>query len=226
MNNARTFQTYLFTPTLRDEDVQALCEVESLAWASPGENITANPEKIAARLRAFPLGVTLATVLGKPAGSQFAFTFNWDYDLERLTTWDELTNFGWTDIVHLNGAKTGFLVGVGVIPEFRGIKFQHNLPGIEERKISELLIIFTLRKLFENGVDSVIACARVPAKYKKPDMGISDYCQFRRENGELYDPVLRFHERLGAKIVKLVAYAMEDFESMNAGCWVKYDQSL
>lgn len=221
-----TLQTRLFTPIFSEENVNLLCEVERLAWSSPGENITANLDKIAARLEVFPTGVTLATVGDKPAGSQFAFTFDWDGDLAKLTTWDELTNYGWTSIVHRHHAKTGFLVGVGVVPEFRGLRFMYNLTGIGERKISELLIILTLRKLFECGVNRVIACARVPAKIQQPQMEIGDYCRFRREDGQLYDPVLRFHERLGASIIKPVAYAMEDAESMNAGCWVKYDQTL
>jgi hypothetical protein len=57
-------------------------------------------------------------------------------------------------------------------------------------------------------------------------MEIGEYCRFRRDDGRLFDPVLRFHELLGASIIKPVVFAMEDEQSMDAGCWVKYDRAL
>jgi len=80
-----------------------------------------------------------------------------------------------------------------------------------------------LGNLFQDGVSKVIGCARVPWFYKQASMDIEEYCKLCREDGNLFDPVLRFHVRMGAKLVKPVLYAMDDPESRNAGCWVQYD---
>jgi hypothetical protein len=89
-------------------------------------------------------------------------------------------------------------------------------------RISELLIARTLDSLFNYGVEKVIANARIPDFHTRPDMSVDEYCQLRRPDGKLYDRVLRFHERMGAKIIKPVPYSLEDPQSLNAGCWVLY----
>lgn len=211
----------IFTPDCTEKIIDALCQVEKLAWSSPGENIEADREKIVSRLKGFNQGVSLSLVNSKPAGSQYSFTFNWEGELNYLTTWDQATCNGWTDKVHIGGGNTGFLVGVGVVPEFRGLKFNCDLAP-EGHRISELLIAYTLDKLFGLGVKQVVACARVPLYHTKPELSIEEYCTLRRADGKLYDPVLRFHERLHAELIKPAAYAMDDAESLNAGCFVCY----
>ncbi len=217
---------YLTMPELTTEAVDQLLLVEQLAWAAPGANITAAREKIEARLRCWREGVTLGLVGDKPAGSQYAFRINWPSDISVLTTWDAATCEGWYDKIHDPAGDTGFLVGVGVVPEFRGIRFVCDSHWEGERKFSELLIARTLATLFNGGVRQVIACARIPAYHQWPDLSVSQYCALRRGDGKLFDPVLRFHEGMGARVVKPVAYAMDDLESRDGGAWVLYERSL
>lgn len=212
----------LYTPQAQHSDIAALQQVERLAWSSDGENIAAAADKILARLHAFSEGVTLATVSDQPAGSQYAFRFHWDGDPNTLTSWDAMTSEGWYDRVHCSNGNTGFLVGVGVVPQFRGTRLRHNLPHPGEYKLSELLIARTLDRLFAAGVTAVVGNARVPAYHLRPDLSIAAYCALRRCDSTLFDPVLRFHERMGAAVLKPVEYSMEDAESRNAGCWVIY----
>lgn len=247
----------LSTPLPLPGHRQWLMEVEQLAWSSDGTNIAAGDLKVHRRLEAFAPGVTLAVIHDADgeilsAGSQYAFQLNWDGDPASLTSWDELTHEGWYDQVHVPGGNTGFLVGVGVVPECRGRRFgpvlydpadPHHLAAVElgddsvagpelhpharwtgSYKLSELLIARTLDVLFQHGVHHVIGNARVPAYHQRPDLPIAEYCALRRADGQLFDPVLRFHERMGARVFKPVAYSMEDAESRNAGCWVVYDQ--
>ena len=211
----------VFTPPNTAGTIESLCRVERLAWSSPGENIEADPKKISLRLESFSEGVSLAMIGKIPAGSQYSFLFDWDGNPSHFTTWDEVTHEGWTNKVHVNGGNTGFLVGVGVVPEFRRQTFMSNICG-EEKRISDLLIINTLRKLFAAGVEQVAACARIPLFHTKPELSVFEYCALKREDGKLYDPVLRFHQHLGAALIKPVAYAMEDAESLNGGCFVLY----
>lgn len=212
-----------FRPSVKQVDF--LVEVEKLAWSTQGENILACREKLLTRVESHngSQSVVLATVGGKPAGSQYAFKFDWDKNIDGLRSWDEYTAEGWTNRVHNPLGNTGFLVGVGVVPEFRGIKVGHSLRWLGEYKISELLIAVTLDNLFvHGGVQQIIANARIPFYHKMPKMSVDDYCSFRREDGKPFDPVLRFHERMGAEIIKPVAYSMEDAESLSGGCWVIY----
>lgn len=208
------------------EDLAALVEVERLAWSTPGENIEASQDKIGARLD--PHGkqiVVLATVDGLPAGSQYSFRFNWSEEIEELTSWDSYTAEGWTNEVHIHQGHTGFLVGVGVVPAFRGMKCTHNLALPGSYKISELLIAKTLHEQFKlPWVKRVIANARIPFYHKRPELSVQEYCALRQEDGRLFDPVLRFHERMGAQIIKPVEFSMEDAESLDAGCWVLYSR--
>lgn len=210
------------------EDIDLLLEVEKLAWDTPGENISASREKISRRIpkEEGTESVVLATMHGEPAGSQYAFRFDWSFHKSTLTSWDEHTKCGWTHLVHRPNGNTGFLVGVGVVPQFRGIRVDHALRWQGQYKIAELLIAVTLDNLFSpangQGVQCVIANARIPFYHKRAELSVEDYCALRREDGELFDPVLRFHERMGAKLIKPVVFSMEDTESLNGGCWVMY----
>ena len=71
------------------------------------------------------------------AGSQYRFKFNWNGDLSVLNSWNDATNHGNIDEVHAEDGNTGFLVGVGVIPEYRNKYFEHNLDFPGTFKISE-----------------------------------------------------------------------------------------
>jgi hypothetical protein len=115
-------------------------------------------------------------------------------------------------------------VGVGVTPSFRGERFQHHLRWPGSLRLSELLIARTLDTLFASGVRQVIGNARIPGYHLRPDLDVDAYCRLRREDGKPFDPVLRFHERMGARVLKPVPYSLEDAESLNAGCWVTYER--
>lgn len=206
--------------------LEHLLKVEKVAWKSSSDELTASTSKIQKRIEIFPKGVSIATLGNVPVGSQFAFRFNWDGNLEKLTSWDEITSDGNIENVHQTNGDTGFLVGVGVLPEFRGKKYMHNLQFEGEYKASELLIAYTLEMLFNAGVKQVIANARIPFYHMMPEAGnpmnVWDYCSLREPDGRLFDPVLRFHERMGAKVIKPVVYSMPDPESLNGGAWVLY----
>lgn len=211
----------LFHPSASHDHIARLMEVENKAWNTPGANIAASMEKIKNRVQVFSDGVTLAIAGNYSVGSQYAFrTSQWNGDPNTLTSWDDYTNYGSYEATHDSKGAYGFLVGVGVVPEFRGKYFSWRH---ERMKASELLIAYTLQTLFADGVEAVIGNARVPAYHTRAELTIEEYCFLRREDRALYDPVLRFHERMGARILKPVAYSLEDVESCNAGCWVIYE---
>lgn len=211
--------------------INDLLKIEELAWNSPGANVSASKLKIERRITSNQC-VSLVKVNGQAAGSQFAFRFDWDEDIDSLTSWDELTADGWTEKVHCPDGNTGFLVGVGVIPEFRGHEFEHNLNWPKQLKVSELLIAYTLERMFlddyfenEPPVRNIVGNARVPFYHLHPELSIEEYCHLKNDDGLPFDPVLRFHVKMGAELIKPCLFSMEDEESLNAGCWVKYTQA-
>lgn len=218
---------YINIQNARAINLDDLLQVEQEAWGDSGENIGASTNKIRGRIQSFPTGVSIAySATGAVAGSQYAFCFNWNGNLDVLSSWDRLTANGDTKKMHVTTGNTGFLVGVGVIPHYRGVYFAHNLRWEPKLKVSELLIGYTLDNLFASGVTQIVGNARIPGYHTKPELSVDDYCTLRRDDGLLYDPVLRFHERMGAQVIKPVSYSMEDPESRNGGCWVQYSQQF
>jgi len=58
-----------------------------------------------------------------------------------------------------------------------------------------------------NGLLGVVAPVRPTFKPEHPELSIDEYADWRREDGQLYDPWLRTHERLGGKRLGLAPRA-------------------
>jgi GNAT superfamily N-acetyltransferase len=78
-----------------------------------------------------------------------------------------------------------------IAPEFRGQALSSRMIG----RMAELGA--------EHGLDTLIAPVRPTLKHRYPLTPIERYVEWRRPNGELLDPWLRTHERLGARIAKV-----------------------
>jgi len=80
-------------------------------------------------------------------------------------------------------------VVAGVVPEYRGF-------GVAETILRRLAAIGA-----GHGLDALIAPVRPTWKERYPLTPIERYVDWRREDGLLYDPWLRTHERLGAALL-------------------------
>jgi GNAT superfamily N-acetyltransferase len=60
----------------------------------------------------------------------------------------------------------------------------------------------------EHGLDALIAPVRPTLKHQYPLIPMERYVTWRREDGELFDPWLRIHERLGASILAVAPESM------------------
>jgi len=77
----------------------------------------------------------------------------------------------------------------GVVPEYRGI----GLSSALVRRMGALAAA--------HGLDGLIAPVRPTWKERYPLVPIERYLAWRRGDGELYDPWLRTHERLGGELL-------------------------
>ena len=81
-------------------------------------------------------------------------------------------------------------VQVTVVPERRG-------EGWSRRALGAMLDLARRRSL-----ETLIAPVMPTAKHRYPITPIERYAQWRRDDGLLFDPWLRTHERLGAEVLK------------------------
>jgi len=82
---------------------------------------------------------------------------------------------------------------------------QHILiaPEFRSRALSSRMIARMAEIGAEHGLDTLIAPVRPTLKHRYPLTPIERYVEWRRPDGELLDPWLRTHERLGARIAKV-----------------------
>jgi GNAT superfamily N-acetyltransferase len=83
-----------------------------------------------------------------------------------------------------------------IAPECRG-------QGLSSRMIQRMAEIGRA-----HGLDTLIAPVRPNLKHSYPLTPIESYIEWRRDDGELLDPWLRTHERLGAEIAKVAPESM------------------
>jgi hypothetical protein len=74
-------------------------------------------------------------------------------------------------------------------------------PGYRGRGLSNLIIEGMRRLAGEHGLDALLAPVRPTLKASHPLTPMEDYLAWRRADGQLFDPWLRVHERLGGEIL-------------------------
>ena len=74
-------------------------------------------------------------------------------------------------------------------------------PRYQGRGLSRLIIEGMRRLAGEHGLDALLAPVRPTLKASHPLTPIEDYLTWRRADGQLFDPWLRVHERLGGEIL-------------------------
>ena len=74
-------------------------------------------------------------------------------------------------------------------------------PQFQGRGLSGLIIEGMRSVAARHGLDALVAPVRPTLKARYPLTPIERYLAWRREDGQLFDPWLRVHERLGAEIL-------------------------
>jgi len=74
-------------------------------------------------------------------------------------------------------------------------------PATQGRGLSRLVIEGMRTAAARAGLDAVVAPVRPTLKSRYPLTPMERYLAWRRDDGQLYDPWLRVHERLGAEIL-------------------------
>jgi GNAT superfamily N-acetyltransferase len=81
-------------------------------------------------------------------------------------------------------------------------------PQARGRGLSSVLLERMTELARQHGLDALIAPVRPTLKHRYPLIPMERYIEWRREDGHLFDPWLRTHERLGATILAVAPESM------------------
>lgn len=180
-----------------------LTEVEKNAWPP---QLQASREKFIARFETFPEGFFVARVAGRIKGFT---TSQINHCPSEFLTWDEITDRGFIKKTHNPTGNALYVVSLGVTKDMQG------------KGLGSLLLEAQKQLAMKLGLRYLFLGARIPGydKYCKTngETSIEDYLKIKNENSESIDPEVRFYERKGLKIVKIVPNFEPDPESRNYG---------
>ncbi|MBD2813244.1 transferase [Xenorhabdus sp. Flor] len=136
---------------------------------------------------------------------------------------NQLPDDGWDAILRSGAEAKGkkqanmlSALSVTVDPEFRG----HNVPA--------LLINGVKQTAREAGLQGMVVPVRPSLKSCYPLQDFVEYCNWKNEKGEPFDPWVRTHWRLGAKIIKPALRSMNIYgtvEKWQEWTGMKFPQS-
>lgn len=192
--------------SLSDEGrfLDEVMEVERSAW--PPE-LQASRKKFASRLNIFPEGFFVARINGKIGGvttSQIT-----TYDPSASKTWDEITDNGMITKTHVPGGNALYVVSVGVAKEAQGNHVGSQIVEAQKKLASELRLKYLYLGARIPGYDNYCK--------ERGELSIEEYLKLKDDDGEALDPEIRFYNRCGLRVEKIIPEFESDVDSKNYG---------
>lgn len=142
--------------------------------------------------------VVLLDENGELAGEGNAIPFAWDGTVEDLPLegWDAIMQRGVNN--HNNGIQPNTLSAIQAVsaPEYRG-------KGVSQHIIRAMKMVAQ-----REGLKALVAPVRPNLKHRYPLTPMENYVQWQHSDGSPFDPWLRTHVRLGAKIMRVCPQSM------------------
>lgn len=175
--------------------------VEKETWP---EEIRAPREKFESRAEIFPQGFQLGFVNNKLWGVSTAEIIDFN-PKKPCTSWEKITDNGWIKKTHNPKGNALYVISVGVSPK------------AERRGIGTALLEAQKEIAQKLNLKYLVLGSRAPGFHAYKG-SIQQYLKEKNANQESIDPLIRFYERAGLKIIKIVPNYMEDDpESRNYG---------
>ncbi|MEM4270623.1 MAG: GNAT family N-acetyltransferase [Candidatus Pacearchaeota archaeon] len=188
----------------KDNFLEQVISVENNAW--PPE-LRASKEKFASRLKVFPDGFFVVKVDGRIKGVTTSLITTYDPSITR--TWDEITDNGVFKKSHNPSGNALYVASVGVSADAQG-------QGIGGKLVQSQIEL--AKKL---GLKYLYLGARIPGFdlycRQNGDISPEEYLKIKNEKGDTYDPEIRFYERQGLHIAKIMPNFEPDTQSRNYG---------
>lgn len=187
------------------DDYDELLRVEIETWS---EELVSG-DAIQAGLYTFADGYFCAFADGKLAGSLATILISQDIR-EPIHTWGQMTADG-TLTTHDPDGNVMFGAAASVSESFQGL-------GIGTR-----LIEHAKSYIVEHDLDGFVGASRIPLYHQHSEIPVEAYVEKRNDDGDRFDPELRFYERcltLGEIIPEYMSGEWADPESLNYGVMV------
>lgn len=199
------------------DDLDAIISVEEKAWP---EKLRACREMYQSRLRTFPQGTLITEIDGKIEGVVVVQMMNFSSTPD-IRTWNEATDYGYIKKSHNPEGNSLYGVNLSVSPKNQGrvavalleavgkLAIRHNLKQIVLGGRIPSFVRY-LKQYCKNKNVSVISD-------KERDKIAEDYIQATNRREDPLDPEIRFYQKVGMKIAKLLPNYFEDPASLNYG---------
>jgi hypothetical protein len=134
----------------------------------------------------------VCTVDGQLAATFIATRVEWH---QPQTSFDQLPNRGWEWVLEASipaGASNSKIVSalsMNILPQYRGLH------------LSSKILIYAKEHLRSLGMETLIAPVRPFWKSRYPLIPMEDYVHWTNSKGEVFDPWLRVHVQIGAKVL-------------------------
>ncbi|BAZ21406.1 hypothetical protein NIES4073_22840 [Kalymmatonema gypsitolerans NIES-4073] len=184
-------------------DLPALINLETQCWP---KHLRASADDIQQRIERYPNGHLVVV---------------WDEQIvavmysQRITNAAILQNTTYQQVPLLHNPQGTViqLLGINVLPEF------------QERGLGDQLREFMLQYCtLSSGIESVVGVTRCKKYVTHSHMPITEYLKLRNEQGQLLDPIVRFHELGGARIKGIIPnYRPEDTDNLGTGILIEYN---
>jgi hypothetical protein len=135
--------------------------------------------------------------------------FAWDGTAEGLPAgWDAVLEQGFSD--GEQGRTPTALCGLSIVIA----------PGVQGRGLSESMARAMKELTARHGLGDLVIPLRPSLKSRYPFVPMEEYLQWKQEDGAPFDPWLRIHRRLGARVVSLAPRSMVITETV--GKWEEW----
>lgn len=184
-------------------DLPALLDIEAACWS---ESLRTPTEELRQRFERQPDGHCVLEVEGHIVGVIYS---------QRIASVAALENIRFASVseLHIPQGTVIQLLGMNVLPEMQN-------RGLGNQFLDFMLKLFALK----GGVETVAGITRCRDYIQHRHLPIADYLQECNQQGQLLDPILRFHTSHGATIRQLVLdYRPEDTDNLGIGVLIEYN---
>lgn len=198
----------LIVRNTREEDAQALYELGVVGYGDENMGVTA--EKVRSHLKHFPEGQFVVEHNNKIVGSCSSLIVKFD-DYGKDHTFNEITGSGYIT-THNPEGDTLYGMDVVVHPDYRGKKVGHKLYEARRQLCKKL------------NLKHIIFGGRMPNYHLyKDELSPEEYVE-KVLNGEIKDPVIRFHTNQGFTFKGVIKnYLEKDDESLGYATFMQWD---
>jgi acyl transferase domain-containing protein/acyl carrier protein/ubiquinone/menaquinone biosynthesis C-methylase UbiE/ribosomal protein S18 acetylase RimI-like enzyme len=185
------------------EDLPRLKDLEEQCWT---ENLRSGMEDIRKRIEVFPQGQCVLVMDGRISAVIYSQRISAANALEKCTVME-------CPLLHMEDGPVLHLLGISVLPQ------------VQDMGLGDQLLEFMLQwSALKGGIESVTGVTRCKNYSMYAHLSMEEYIGQRDRQGNLVDPILRFHEGHGAVIKRVLpGYRPKDQENGGNGILIEYD---